>query len=78
MAVAVVVNLVSPFQDEHDIDLIRYRGCDFCYESATEDIWAGKIAESEWRQFYILEGPEFGGECCCGNCLENVLKGEES
>ena len=50
-----------------------YRCCDFCYETAVEDITAGK-SEPEFRRFY-----ELLGECgciVCDNCLPDLLAGK--
>jgi hypothetical protein len=60
---------VGPFAGDTE-ETIHYRSCDFCFESATDDIWAGRLAESEWRLFY-----EVLGECgliCCENCLPRL------
>lgn len=61
---------VGPFAG--DGDNLHYRGCDFCYETAVEDIWAGKRNEADWRKFYLL--PD--GTCVCGRCAATMTKDE--
>jgi hypothetical protein len=55
---------VDPFC-ERDGEVAGYRSCDFCYQTAVEDIWAGKLREEEWRKFYLLDD----GCCVCDCCL---------
>jgi hypothetical protein len=66
----IAISEVGPFVGETE-ETIGYRGCDFCYETACEDIWAGRIAESEWRRFYEVLGE---GLTCCENCLPELFK----
>lgn len=61
---------VEPFVGEGDS--LRYRSCDFCYETVVEDIWAGKWDEAEWRRFYLL--PD--GCSLCGDCAGRMSKDE--
>lgn len=50
-----------------------YRTCDCCYESATEDVFAGK-AIADFRRFYLDDGA--AGLAICEHCLEGYLRGE--
>ncbi len=50
-------------------ETLCYRRCDFCYETACEDIWAG-LSEDDWRQFFEVVG-EFG-LTVCSNCLPRL------
>lgn len=66
----IVLTEVGPFAGD-TYETVRYRTCDWCEQSACEDIWAGKQHESEWRRFY-----EVMGECglvCCEHCLPDLL-----
>lgn len=57
--------LVSPFHENILED--GYRTCDFCDQSATDDIWEGRLQEAEWRKFYLIA--DDSGLCVCENCL---------
>jgi hypothetical protein len=72
MTTVLVLEPVGPFAFEDDPYRVSYRACDFCHDSAIEDIWAGRILEEEWRAFYRLRP---GGEVCCEHCLPDVLAG---
>lgn len=60
---------VGPFAGEESLDTIRYRTCDFCDLSATEDIYAGVLDESKWRTFYLMHPY---GVTVCEHCLPGV------
>ena len=64
---------VDPFARD-SFDTIHYRSCDFCEETATDDIYAGKLEESKWRRFYEVLGES--GLICCENCLPQLFEGE--
>lgn len=44
-----------------------YRRCDFCYQSACDDIWSGLRLEHEWRLFFEVIGED--GLIVCEHCL---------
>jgi hypothetical protein len=46
-----------------------YVTCDFCHQSACEDIWAGRLAEESWRLFYAVVGE---GLVVCEHCLPRL------
>jgi len=50
-----------------------YRSCDFCNENACQDIWAGKLAENQWRKFYRSEKE---GLNVCEHCVPEYLSDE--
>lgn len=54
---------VGPFSGDGEAS--RYTSCDFCYQTAVDDIWAGKPQESQWRRFYRLAD----GCVVCGPCV---------
>ena len=52
-----------------------YVTCDLCYESACEDVWAGR-GEADFRQFHKVCGGDDHGLIVCEHCLEAYLRGE--
>ncbi len=66
-----MLTLLGPFYTNHHGDP-SYRSCDFCFQSATADIWAGILDESRWRQFFDADGT-----CICSRCLNNKVLIEE-
>lgn len=66
MASNIVLEQVGPFTNEDDPDKIYYRACDFCFDSAVQDVFAG---EEEWRTFYILH-PD--GLSVCEHCVAKI------
>jgi hypothetical protein len=63
-----VLELIDPIAGD-TVETVHYVSCDFCFETACEDIWAGKRDEKDWREFYRLHP---GLEVCCGNCLDGL------
>lgn len=49
-----------------------YRSCDFCYGTATDDIYAGK-SEAEWRTFHRQQGGVNDSLTVCSNCMDEYL-----
>jgi len=62
-----VFEAIDPFIGD-TFETVRYVSCDVCFETACEDIWAGKTNESDWRQFYRVHP---GCEVVCEKCLPN-------
>lgn len=70
------LRLVSPIHD--DALEYGYRCCDFCFESAVDDINSlidqGKqTSEEHWRKFYLAEDEH--GLTVCENCIESAREG---
>lgn len=64
------VEEVGPFVGD-TLDTVRYRFCDYCYESAVEDVWANRPL----RTFYLAQ--DDSGLSVCEHCLEKHFSGEE-
>ena len=63
----IVLEMTEPFiQRDYGLD---YRRCDFCDYWAVQDIWNGKMDESQWRQFYWM--PE-DGLSVCESCIPDI------
>ena len=63
----------GPFVDHEPSEGIpwpwaSYRSCDYCQETACEDIWSGKINQEDWRRFYLLQD----GTCVCEHCVPTL------
>lgn len=64
MSEALVFEQVEPFAGDTP-ETVCYRSCDWCYETAVEDIWAKR----EWRRFYRVSP---GCEIVCDGCLAGL------
>ena len=65
-----VLKPIGPFHE--DVLKNGYRACDFCFESACEDIWNGIPDEDKWRKFYFSESESL---TVCEHCLGEILDG---
>lgn len=55
---------VGPFHEDVERG---YRHCEYCGESAVDDIHAG-LSQAEWRKFYISDDDD--QLCVCDRCVD--------